>query len=59
VGNTFGEGFFWTEVIDAAADVYNGVCELAVLKASSIANYGLQFVFWTIVTGLPVLVWCE
>ncbi|KAJ5692985.1 hypothetical protein N7462_002408 [Penicillium macrosclerotiorum] len=39
VGNTFGEGFFWTEIIDAAADVYNG------------------FVFWTIVTGLPVLVW--
>ncbi|KAI9037644.1 putative integral plasma membrane protein [Aspergillus affinis] len=24
VGNTFGEGFFWTEIIDAAADVYNG-----------------------------------
>ncbi|KAJ5094421.1 hypothetical protein N7456_010282 [Penicillium angulare] len=39
VGNTFGEGFFWTEILDAAADVYNG------------------FVFWTIVTGLPVLVW--
>ncbi|KAJ5103712.1 hypothetical protein N7532_004241 [Penicillium argentinense] len=39
VGNTFGEGFFWTEIVDAAADVYNG------------------FVFWTIVTGLPVLVW--
>ncbi|KAF7713047.1 Integral plasma membrane protein [Penicillium ucsense] len=39
VGNTFGEGFFWTEIIDAAADVYNG------------------FVFWTVVTGLPVLVW--
>lgn len=39
VGNTFGEGFFWTEIIDAAADVYNG------------------FVFWTIVTALPVLVW--
>ncbi|OQE28829.1 hypothetical protein PENSTE_c003G01603 [Penicillium steckii] len=39
VGNTFGEGFFWTEILDAASDVYNG------------------FVFWTIVTGLPVLVW--
>ncbi|KAJ5918692.1 hypothetical protein N7454_009836 [Penicillium verhagenii] len=39
VSNTFGEGFFWTEILDAAADVYNG------------------FVFWTIVTGLPVLVW--
>ncbi|CAI7579360.1 unnamed protein product [Penicillium glandicola] len=39
VGNTFGEGFFWTEIIDAASDVYNG------------------FVFWTIVTALPVLVW--
>ncbi|KAI2792896.1 Protein cwh43 [Penicillium oxalicum] len=39
VGNTFGEGFFWTEIVDAAADVYNG------------------FVFWTVVTGLPVLVW--
>ncbi|KAK5800294.1 hypothetical protein VI817_002506 [Penicillium citrinum] len=39
VGNTFGEGFFWTEIFDAASDVYNG------------------FVFWTIVTGLPVLVW--
>lgn len=25
VGNTFGEGFFWTEIVDAAADVYNGV----------------------------------
>ncbi|GIJ87597.1 hypothetical protein Asppvi_006507 [Aspergillus pseudoviridinutans] len=24
VGNTFGEGFFWPEVLDAAADVYNG-----------------------------------
>ncbi|KKK18452.1 hypothetical protein P175DRAFT_0446171 [Aspergillus ochraceoroseus IBT 24754] len=24
VGNTFGEGFFWAEVIDAAADAYNG-----------------------------------
>ncbi|KAH3255380.1 hypothetical protein KXW23_009490 [Aspergillus fumigatus] len=24
VGNTFGEGFFWSEVLDAAADVYNG-----------------------------------
>ncbi|KJK62785.1 Frag1/DRAM/Sfk1 family protein [Aspergillus parasiticus SU-1] len=23
VGNTFGEGFFWTEIIDAAADAYN------------------------------------
>ena len=39
MGNTFGEGFFWSEILDAAADVYNG------------------FVFWTIVTGLPVLVW--
>ncbi|KXG48690.1 Endonuclease/exonuclease/phosphatase [Penicillium griseofulvum] len=39
VGNTFGEGFFWTEIIDAVSDVYNG------------------FVFWTIVTALPVLVW--
>ncbi|CAL5870220.1 uncharacterized protein PFLUO_LOCUS4455 [Penicillium psychrofluorescens] len=39
VGNTFGEGFFWTEIVDAASDVYNG------------------FVFWTIVTALPVLVW--
>ncbi|CAI7609249.1 unnamed protein product [Penicillium pancosmium] len=39
VGNTFGEGFFWAEILDAACDVYNG------------------FVFWTIVTGLPVLVW--
>lgn len=39
MSNTFGEGFFWTEILDAAADVYNG------------------FVFWTIVTGLPVLVW--
>lgn len=25
MGNTFDEGFFWTEIIDAAADVYNGV----------------------------------
>lgn len=25
VGNTFGEGFFWTEIADAAADVYRGV----------------------------------
>lgn len=25
MGNTFGEGFFWTEIIDAASDVYNGV----------------------------------
>lgn len=25
VVNTFGEGFFWTEIIDAAADIYNGV----------------------------------
>ncbi|GES58313.1 calcofluor white hypersensitive protein precursor [Aspergillus terreus] len=24
VGNTFGEGFFWSEIIDAAADAYNG-----------------------------------
>ncbi|GFF50075.1 protein cwh43 [Aspergillus udagawae] len=24
VGNTFGEGFFWSDVLDAAADVYNG-----------------------------------
>ncbi|XHF97508.1 hypothetical protein AWENTII_001091 [Aspergillus wentii] len=24
VGNTFGEGFFWAEVIDAAADAYTG-----------------------------------
>ncbi|CBF76283.1 hypothetical protein AN5011.2 [Aspergillus nidulans FGSC A4] len=24
VGNTFGQGFFWSEVFDAAADVYNG-----------------------------------
>ncbi|PYI07489.1 calcofluor white hypersensitive protein precursor [Aspergillus sclerotiicarbonarius CBS 121057] len=24
VGNTFGEGFFWAEIIDAAAEVYNG-----------------------------------
>ncbi|GAQ04485.1 protein cwh43 [Aspergillus lentulus] len=24
VGNTFGKGFFWSEVLDAAADVYNG-----------------------------------
>lgn len=25
VGNTFGQGFFWTEIIDAAADTYIGV----------------------------------
>lgn len=25
MGNTFGEGFFWTEIVDAASDVYNGV----------------------------------
>ncbi|KAL2381519.1 hypothetical protein RJZ90_003873 [Blastomyces dermatitidis] len=25
VGRTFGEGFFWAEALDAAADVYNGV----------------------------------
>ncbi|KAL4810372.1 Frag1/DRAM/Sfk1 family-domain-containing protein [Aspergillus unguis] len=24
VGNTFGQGFFWSEVFDAAADAYNG-----------------------------------
>jgi hypothetical protein len=40
VGNTFGEGFFWTEVIDAAADVYNGVCELAVLKLVQLLTIG-------------------
>lgn len=26
IENTFGHGFFWSEIIDAAADVYNGVC---------------------------------
>jgi hypothetical protein len=25
VGTTFGDGFVWSEAIDAAADVYNGV----------------------------------
>ena len=25
VANTFGEGFFWTEIVDAAADTYRGV----------------------------------
>lgn len=25
LGNTFGAGFLWSEAIDAAADVYNGV----------------------------------
>ncbi|PLB40849.1 putative integral plasma membrane protein [Aspergillus candidus] len=39
VGNTFGQGFSWGEVADAAADVYNG------------------FVFWSMCTALPVLVW--
>lgn len=27
IDNTFGRGFFWSEIIDAAADVYNGVCD--------------------------------
>lgn len=40
MGNTFGEGFFWTEVIDAAADVYNGVRELAVLKLLHLLTMG-------------------
>lgn len=31
IGNTFGEGFSWSEAIDAVADIYNGV--------SSSANY--------------------
>lgn len=26
IGPVFGTGFSWGEVIDAAADVYNGVC---------------------------------
>lgn len=25
--NAFGEGFFWSEVADAAADIYNGVSQ--------------------------------
>lgn len=35
MGNTFGEGFFWTEIVDAAADVYNGVCSLLLCSSLS------------------------
>ena len=27
IGQTFGSGFSWSEAVDAAADVYNGVSE--------------------------------
>ncbi|KKA23469.1 Integral plasma membrane protein [Rasamsonia emersonii CBS 393.64] len=45
VGTTFGDGFVWSEAIDAAADVYNGVM------------LEMKFVFWSIFTSLPLLVW--
>lgn len=41
MGNTFGEGFFWTEIIDAAADVYNGVNYTSQSLASCVTNDGL------------------
>ncbi|KAL1955432.1 hypothetical protein VTO42DRAFT_8588 [Malbranchea cinnamomea] len=39
VRQSLGEGFRWSEALDAAADIYNG------------------FVFWSILTSLPLLVW--
>ncbi|BDD56780.1 hypothetical protein MAP00_002202 [Monascus purpureus] len=36
VANTFGEGFFWTEVMDAAADVYNAFVFWSMLTSISL-----------------------
>lgn len=41
VGNTFGEGFFWAEIIDAASDVYNGVNYTSRSLVSCVTDNGL------------------
>lgn len=42
VGTTFGDGFVWSEAIDAAADVYNGVMlEMKVDLISLLTQFSL------------------
>ncbi|PGG96308.1 hypothetical protein AJ79_09642 [Helicocarpus griseus UAMH5409] len=55
VGRTFGEGFFWSEAIDAAADVYNGFVFWSILTSLGVLVW--YFPLWHMgISGYEVLV---
>ncbi|OAX84807.1 hypothetical protein ACJ72_00830 [Emergomyces africanus] len=55
VGRTFGEGFFWTEALDAAADVYNGFVFWSILTSLGVLVW--YFPLWHMgISGYEVLV---
>ena len=57
VNQVFGQAFSWSEAIDAVADIYNGVSSIPWRCYLSLTH--LQFVFWSMLTSLGVLVWCK
>ncbi|KAG5297368.1 calcofluor white hypersensitive protein [Histoplasma ohiense] len=55
VGRTFGEGFFWAEAIDAAADVYNGFVFWSILTSLGVLVW--YFPLWHMgISGYEVFV---
>ncbi|EGE80514.1 calcofluor white hypersensitive protein [Blastomyces dermatitidis ATCC 18188] len=55
VGRTFGEGFFWAEALDAAADVYNGFVFWSILTSLGVLVW--YFPLWHMgISGYEVLV---
>ncbi|KAK2779866.1 hypothetical protein FQN52_002346 [Onygenales sp. PD_12] len=55
VGRTFGEGFFWSEALDAAADIYNGFVFWSILTSLGVLVW--YFPLWHMgISGYEVLV---
>ncbi|KKZ65391.1 hypothetical protein EMCG_08771 [[Emmonsia] crescens] len=55
VGLTFGEGFFWAEALDAAADVYNGFVFWSILTSLGVLVW--YFPLWHMgISGYEVIV---
>lgn len=54
--NMLDQPFTWSEILDAAADIYNGVSFLATLGVNVLT---FEFVFWSLLTSLGLLVWCK
>lgn len=56
-GGIFAAGFRLAEAFDIAADVYHGV---SFLQLSQLCRpNSCQFVFWSILTSLGVVIWCK
>ncbi|MCJ1400815.1 hypothetical protein MMC11_004023 [Xylographa trunciseda] len=57
IGNVLDQKFRWSEALDAVANTYNAVRHSESIKPARIITKRDQFVFWSMLTSLGLVVW--